>query len=83
MLAGSRERINNARAGKAKHPIGSPLVRMRDLNNEREDEPRLESLYSELTGASEACARSVFMFVCSPDAESETPDKNSPANKFD
>ncbi len=58
-------------------------MRMRQLKNEQEDEPRLELLYSELTGASEACARSVFMFVCWSDAECQTPDKNSRANKFD
>jgi hypothetical protein len=56
---------------------------MRHLKNEQEDEPRLEMLYSELTGASEACARSVFMFVCWSDAESETPQYISAANKFD
>ena len=58
-------------------------MRMRQLKNEQEDEPRLEMLYSELTGASEACARSVFMFVWWSDAECETPDNISPANKFD
>jgi hypothetical protein len=58
-------------------------MRMRQLKNEQEDEPRLELLYSELTGASEACARSVFMFVCWSDAESETPRYISAANKFD
>jgi hypothetical protein len=58
-------------------------MRMRQLKNEQEDEPRLESLYSELTGASEACAGSVFMFVCWSDAECETPEKNLPGNKFD
>jgi hypothetical protein len=56
---------------------------MRQLENENEDEPRLESLYSELTGASEACARSVFMFVCWSDAECETPKSASPAEKLD
>ena len=56
---------------------------MRHLKKEQEDEPRLELLYSELTGASEACARSVFMFVCWSDAECETPKSNSPAEKLD
>jgi len=51
---------------------------MRDLAKQREDETELERLYSELTGASEACARSVFMFVCSKDAENE-PGGESPA----
>lgn len=45
---------------------------MRDLAQQREDETESEHLYSELTGASEACARSVFMFVCCDDAESES-----------
>jgi hypothetical protein len=56
---------------------------MPQLKNEQEDEPRLETLYSELTGASEACARSVFMFVCWSDAECESPKYSSPAEKFD
>jgi hypothetical protein len=58
-------------------------MRMRHSNNEKEDEPRLESLYSELTGASEACARSVFMFVCWSDAECESPKYTSPVENFD
>jgi hypothetical protein len=58
-------------------------MRMRQLKNEQEDEPRLELLYSELTGASEACARSVFMFVCWSDAECETPKYTSLAQKLD
>ena len=45
--------------------------RMSDSKEDSEDEARLEKLYSELTGASEACARNVFMFVCCNDAESE------------
>jgi hypothetical protein len=56
---------------------------MRQLKNEQEDEPRLELLYSELTGASEACARSVFMFVCWSDAECENPKNTSTAEKLD
>jgi hypothetical protein len=64
-------------------PVGSPLMRMRQLKNEQEDEPRLESLYSELTGACEACARSVFMFVCWSDAECEKPKNNCSAEKLD
>jgi hypothetical protein len=56
---------------------------MRQLKNEQDDEPRLELLYSELTGASEACARSVFMFVCWSDAECEKAETTSRSEKFD
>jgi hypothetical protein len=68
MLAGSGERIN--KAWQERQSIGQGRRScMRQSNNEAEVESRLETLYS---GASEACARSVFMFVCSDDAESES-----------
>jgi hypothetical protein len=56
------------------------LVIRRDLAKQREDETDSEHLYSELTGASEACARSVFMFVCSEDAENESGGESSAAS---
>ncbi len=37
------------------------------------DEQRLVKLYAEVTGASESCARSVFMFVCPEDRNSAEP----------
>jgi hypothetical protein len=74
------ERKENAidRSGCTSGRPGCSLIPMRDLAKQRQDETDLEHLYSELTGASEACARSVFMFVCSDDAECES-DGESPA----
>ena len=49
------------------------------LNHLEEDEPGLLRMYMDLTGCSEADARSVLMFVCSEkefEAESETMGKS-------
>jgi hypothetical protein len=56
---------------------------MPDLKEDSEDESKLERLYSQLTGASEACARSVFMFVCCDDAERENCAHTSAINGLD
>lgn len=56
---------------------------MPDSKEESENELKLEQLYSDLTGASEACARSVFMFVCCNDAEREDSGETSTINNRD
>ncbi len=52
------------------------LTYMPDSKKESENELRL-------TGASEACARSVFMFVCCNDAERENSGQTSTINNLD
>lgn len=73
---GRYERSRRSREWVARYWFG-----MQDLNKLREEEPALERLYSELTGASEACARSVFMFVCCLDAENESRDESASVSR--